>query len=267
MAAETVREHKFDQVTALLNKADNAATPPDEAADREDPGREADAQVRLRGGGDPPGAPRSGGRSRRRRSGGSTSTTPATRSGGSSGNSSEDSPSTPGAASPRATGATGTPTATSWASRRPRLPRPSLHHRPALVLLEHRAAVFRPTTTAPWPDAPRRHRLEVDRAGPGRLGRTARSSAVPSTGTRKPTASRRRKATGARRRSIARASPKASWTRWRTGCGGLRYEAEREARADDARLPTGCRSLSAPARRWWRSSRTSGSPTSVLLRR
>ena len=32
MAAETTRQHKFDQITALLNKADDSRTPPNEAA-------------------------------------------------------------------------------------------------------------------------------------------------------------------------------------------------------------------------------------------
>ena len=123
----------------------------------------------------------------------------------------------------------------------------------------------RPTTTAPWPDAPRRHRGSRSRRT-GTPWPDGRSSAVPSTGTRKP-ASRRRKATGARRRSIARASPKASWTRWRTGCGGCATRRSGKLAPTTPRPLTGCRSLSAPARRWWRSSCTSGSPTSVLLRR
>ena len=218
---------------------------------REDRGR-ADAQVRLRGGGDPPGAARSGGRSRRRRSGGSTSTTPATRSGwilrelfrGLAKH-------TPVPRRRRATGATGTPTATSWASR-PRLPRPSLHHRPALVLLEHRAAVPADYDGSGARCTSPASRKSIARTGtPWPDGQKLRRCLLPVRG------SQRHREGG---RPPALAEGLSRELRRRLPADGVRTVADCATRRSGKlapttpRPPTGCRSLSAPARRWWRSS-------------
>ena len=260
---ETVREHKFDQVTALLNKADNAATPPDEAATartaaglmlkyafEEEEIRQAQRRSGVETpeirrfnvhdsgnpfGLDPPG------------------TLPRTR---------QAHP----AASPRATGdgnaysyVVGFPTDLDF-----------LDLLYTIVRLSFSSNIeppfARPTTTAPVADAPRRHR-----------GSRSRRTGTPSAG--RPSAVafyRYAEANGIAKEEGHRRSPKVYRESFAEGFRGRDGEpawrialrggagSSRRRRRDRA---TGCRSLSAPARRWWRSSRTSGSPTSVLLRR